>query len=68
MQDFVELSFLQFSYCGIPPTFHVVGPRPVGFRPVGPRPQGFRPVGFRPVGFCPGFAIRREVSTQIGSW
>ena len=38
MQDFVEIIFLQFSYCGILSTFHVVG---------------FCPVGFCLVGFCP---------------
>ena len=38
MQDFVELIFLQFSYCGILSTFYVVG---------------FCPVGFCLVGFCP---------------
>ena len=45
MQDFVELSFLQCSYCGILSTFYVVGICPVGFCLV----------GFCPVGFCPGF-------------
>ena len=50
MQHFVELSFLQCSYCGILSTFYVVGICPVGFCLV-----GFCPVGFCPVGFCPGF-------------
>ena len=31
MQDFVELIFLQFPYCGILSTFYVVGFCPVGF-------------------------------------
>ena len=33
--DFVELIFLQFSYCGILSTFYLVGFCPVGFCPKG---------------------------------
>ena len=57
MEDFVELIFLQFSYCGILFIFQVVGFCPVGFCPVGFCPWGFCPVGFCPVGFCPGFVF-----------
>ena len=59
MQDFVELIFLKFPYCGILSTFYVVGFCPVGFC--------LKVWDFvRTVGFCPGFAKAINFHRRVG--